>query len=88
MSLLLIAFHARQYDGALEAIARWKTRPNGITLSPNGRLLYVSDSDQRVIRMFDLGRNGEATNERVFVEKIPGIPGGLDRKSTRLNSSH
>ena len=63
--------------GALEAIARWKTRPNGITLSPNGRLLYVSDSDQRVIRMFDLGRNGEATNERVFVEKIPGIPGGL-----------
>ena len=31
--------------GELEAVARWKTRPNGIALSPNGRTLYVSDSD-------------------------------------------
>ncbi len=31
--------------GELEVIAKWKTRPNGIALSPNGRTLYVSDSD-------------------------------------------
>ncbi len=29
-------------NGELEAVARWKTRPNGIAVSPNGRLLYVS----------------------------------------------
>lgn len=64
-------------NGELEAVARWKTRPNGITISPNGRLLYVADSDARLIRMYDLAGNGTASNERVFVDKIPGVPGGL-----------
>lgn len=64
-------------NGELEAIARWKTRPNGITLSPNGRLLYVADSDARSIRVFDLAGNGAASNERVFVGKLAGVPGGL-----------
>src|SRR5579871_5448690 len=31
--------------GELEAIARWKTRPSGLALAPNGRTLYVSDAD-------------------------------------------
>jgi gluconolactonase len=64
-------------NGDLEAVARWKTRPNGITLSPNGRLLYVADSDARLIRVYDLAGNGSASNERVFVDKIAGVPGGL-----------
>lgn len=63
--------------GELEAVARWKTRPNGITVSPNGRLLYVADSDARLIRVYDLAGNGAASNERVFVDKIAGVPGGL-----------
>ena len=64
-------------NGELEADARWKTRPNGITLSPNGRLLYVADSDARLIRVYDLAGNGSASGERVFVDKIAGVPGGL-----------
>ncbi len=64
-------------NGELEAVARWKTRPNGITLSPNGRLLYVADSDARSIRVYDLAGNGSASNERVFIGKIAGVPGGL-----------
>jgi gluconolactonase len=64
-------------NGELEAIARLKTRPNGITLSPNGRLLYVADSDARLIRVYDLAGNGAASGERVFVDKIAGVPGGL-----------
>jgi gluconolactonase len=64
-------------SGELETIARWKTRPNGIALSPNGRLLYVSDSDQRLVRAYDLASNGAASNERVFVPKIEGVPGGI-----------
>ena len=63
--------------GELEAVAKWKTRPNGVTLSPNGRTLYVSDSDQRLIRAYDLDGKGVASNERVAVEKIQGVPGGV-----------
>lgn len=64
-------------NGELEAVARWKTRPNGIAISPNGRVLYVADSDARLIRAYDLAGNGTASNERVFVDKIEGVPGGL-----------
>jgi len=63
--------------GEIEAIARWKTRPNGIALSPNGRILYVTDSDARNIKAFDLDRGGTASNERVLVASVPGVPGGV-----------
>jgi sugar lactone lactonase YvrE len=63
--------------GELEALARWKTRPNGIALSPNGKTLYVSDSDARSVRAYDLDGKGVASKQRVVVEKIPGVPGGL-----------
>lgn len=63
--------------GQIEAIARWKTRPNGLALAPNGRTLYVSDSDAQVIRAFDLDRAGAASNERVLIQKIPGVPAGI-----------
>jgi gluconolactonase len=63
--------------GDLEAIAKWKTRPNGITLSPSGKILYVADSDARLIRAFDLDRNGVASKERVVIENITGVPDGI-----------
>jgi len=63
--------------GQIEAVARWKTRPNGLALSPNGRTLYVSDSDTQSIHAFDLDRPGAASNDRVVVSKIPGVPAGL-----------
>jgi len=63
--------------GELELVAQWKTRPNGIALSPNGRTLYVSDSDQRSVRAYDLDGKGVASKERVVVDRIEGVPGGL-----------
>jgi gluconolactonase len=64
--------------GDLEAIARLKTRPNGVTLSPGGKILYVADSDARLIRAWDLdSKTGAASNARVLVEKIPGVPDGI-----------
>lgn len=63
--------------GELELVAKWKTRPNGITLSPNGRTLYVSDSDEHLIRAYDLERSGAASNERIVIRDIPGVPDGL-----------
>jgi gluconolactonase len=69
-------FHIKN-NGEIEAIARMKTRPRGVALSPNGRLLYVSDADARSVRVYDLAGNGAASNERVFIDKIEGVPGGL-----------
>ncbi len=63
--------------GDLEAVAKWKTRPNGITLSPNGKVLYVADSDARLIRAYDLDRAGAASKERVVIDNIPGVPDGI-----------
>jgi len=63
--------------GELEPVAKWKTRPNGVTLSPNGRILYVADSDSRCVRAYDLDHAGAASNERVLIDKIPGVPDGL-----------
>ena len=63
--------------GEIEAVAKWKTRPNGITLSPNGKILYVADSDARLIRAYDLDKAGATSNERVAIKDIPGVPDGI-----------
>lgn len=61
----------------LTPVWRGATRPGGVALSPNGRTLYVSDADARLVRVWDLDRSGQASNERVLISKIPGVPMGL-----------
>jgi len=63
--------------GKIEAIARMKTRPNGITLSPDGKILYVANTDEKNIRAYDLDRNGTASKERVVVADLPSGPDGI-----------
>jgi len=63
--------------GEVDLIAKPSGRPNGIALSPNGRVLYVSNSDERNIRAYDLDSKGAASNERVLVSGIEGIPDGM-----------
>jgi gluconolactonase len=63
--------------GVVEQLLKMKTRPNGITLSPNGRILYISNSDERNVRAYDVDGKGALTNERVFVSNIDGSPDGI-----------
>lgn len=63
--------------GPLKLVAKPAGRPNGVALSPNGRILYVVNSDERNVRAYDLDRSGDASNERVVVAKIAGVPGGI-----------
>jgi gluconolactonase len=63
--------------GELEVIAKPKGRPNGIALSPDGRTLYVSNSDERNVRAYDLDKNGAASNERTLISGIEGVPDGI-----------
>jgi gluconolactonase len=63
--------------GPLALVAKFTGRPHGIAISPNGRTLYVADVDAKNIRAFDLDKNGEASNDRLLVPKVEGIPSGI-----------
>jgi len=63
--------------GVMSLIARPAGRPNGIALSPNGKILYVANSDDRNVRAYDVDGNGAVSNERVAVSNIEGVPDGI-----------
>ena len=63
--------------GELELAAKWNTRPNGIAVSPNGHTLYVTNSDEHKLYAFDIDGKGAATNQRVVISDIEGVPGGI-----------
>lgn len=59
--------------------------PNGIGFSPDGRTLYVSNSDPKraVILAYDLSPSGTLSRRHVFADmtalagKLPGLPDGM-----------
>lgn len=61
----------------LRLVAKPVGRPDGIALSPDGRVLYVANADERNVRAYDLDGRGAASGERVFIAKTGGIPNGL-----------
>ena len=63
--------------GAAELIAKPKSRPNGVGLSPGGKLLYVANSDERRLYAYDLDKKGAASGERILIKGIDGPPNGL-----------
>ena len=60
-----------------QAAAKLSSRPNGIALSPNGRILYVTDSDNRSVLAYELDRNGQPTKQRMLVENTGAVPDGI-----------
>jgi len=63
--------------GETEIAAKPEGRPNGIGLSPDGRILYVANTDERRLYAYDLDGNGKASGERVLIENIDGPPDGI-----------
>lgn len=63
--------------GVMSLVAKPAGRPNGIAFSPNGRILYVDNSDDRNVRAYDVDHNGDVSNERVVVSNIDGVPDGM-----------
>jgi gluconolactonase len=57
------------------------TQPNGLCFSPDERLLYVNDTEQASIRVYDV-QGGKLANGRIFASGIrdsllPGVPDGM-----------
>ena len=57
-------------------------QPNGLCFSPDERLLYVNDTEQALIRAFDVAADGSLRNGRLFASNIrseqePGVPDGM-----------
>jgi gluconolactonase len=73
----------RYSKGKLEPVIKDLTRPNGIAFSPDGKILYISNSDEKhkVWMRYDVAANGSVSNGRVFYdvtsETAPGLPDGF-----------
>ena len=67
--------------GKVQLLTRDLTQPNGLAFSPNGKRLYVDDSEQRNIRVYDFQTNGTIANGRIFGAepggKDEGVPDGM-----------
>ncbi|MGD8240532.1 MAG: SMP-30/gluconolactonase/LRE family protein, partial [Armatimonadota bacterium] len=57
------------------------TRPNGLFISPDGKTLYVADTQERKLRAYTLQADGSATGGRDFATMTGGPDGmTLDRE--------
>ena len=67
--------------GGLRLLTKDLTQPNGLAFSPDGRKMYIDDSEKRNIRMYDVAPDGSLTNGRTFGEepgeKDDGVPDGI-----------
>ena len=68
-------------DDKLQLVVKDLERPNGITLSPDEKFLYVNDSVKRAILRYDVRPDGSVANGKVFADmsagKGTGNPDGM-----------
>ena len=66
-------------DGSVRLLTKDLAQPNGLAFSPDGKRLYIDDTKQREIRVYDVGANGELKNGRLFgkEEGRGGVPDGM-----------
>jgi gluconolactonase len=66
-------------DGSVRLLTKDLTTPNGLAFSPDGKRLYVDDTRQSEIRVYDVAAGMELQNPRVFAkeEGRGGAPDGL-----------
>jgi len=66
-------------DGQVQLLAKSMSQPNGLAFSPDGNRLYVDDSDQKDIQVFDFSPPVTLANGRVFGQEREkgGVPDGM-----------
>ena len=67
--------------GNVRLLTKDLTQPNGLAFSPDGKHLYIDDSEKRNIRVYDAASDGTLNNGRIFGEepggKHDGVPDGI-----------
>ena len=67
--------------GEVRLLTKELTQPNGLAFSPDGKRLYVDDSGQRNIRVYDFHLDGTVSNSRIFGSEAgpakSGVPDGI-----------
>ncbi|HZQ68710.1 MAG TPA: SMP-30/gluconolactonase/LRE family protein [Terriglobales bacterium] len=67
--------------GDVRLLTKDLTQPNGLAFSPDGKHLYVDDSEKRNIRVYDVSAGGSLSNGKIFGEepggKDDGVPDGI-----------
>jgi len=68
-------------NGEVKLLTKELTQPNGLAFSPDGKRVYVDDSEKRNIRVYDVAADGSLSNGRIFGEepgsKDDGVPDGI-----------
>ena len=69
-------------EPVLEVERHMFDQPNGLCFSPDEHRLYINDTVQALIRVFDVSTYGSLLNGRVFAsgivsEREPGVPDGM-----------
>lgn len=73
----------RYANGKVTAEIKDLNRPNGLALSPDGKILYVANSDpkKRIWMRYDVAADGSISNGKLFAdvttEKEEGLPDGF-----------
>jgi gluconolactonase len=71
----------RYADGKLTPVITDMAQPNGIGFSPDGKTLYVSNSQPDMyVRAYDVGPGGKVSNPRTIIKypgSAPDVPDGL-----------
>jgi D-xylonolactonase len=69
--------HVIDLDGKSRVVAEDVMLTNGLGFSPDGTLLYHSDSLRHVVYVYDVDKNGDLSNRRNLVETGEDFPDGL-----------
>jgi gluconolactonase len=68
-------------DGSLVLVDDSFSQPNGLCFSPDESVLYVGDSEEKIIRRFNVESDGSLRGGEVFVDmradERPGVPDGM-----------
>ncbi len=65
-------------DGTLTLVADDFVGPNGLAFSPDEKRLYIGDSKQRILRVFDVRADGMLENGQFFYDMDTPAPGNPD----------
>lgn len=80
----VFCFNPRSH--ALSVVCSSIEEPNGLAFSPDESLLYIADTSAALrkdgsgnhhIKVFDVDKGGQLTNERLFAEVSPGLADGF-----------